>query len=471
MQYKSVWNYNILNYLYANKGKFQERYRLITDALISQDSIPFFYDYLQSGGMSAGVFKDCMRMNSFEILKNYLESDSENRISMIQEWFRVCDLSEMRSEHIDLINANYHIVEKCYDALPADKQSFLTSELKYEALDRSNFNMLRPVVQNGCYVLNIKNIHIVVEIKCAKEDISLLADAEEMRMAIQLGLIDATWNNILKYFNESEKNEDPTLLRFVSDNIKNIYKDESCRGVEYKELFLSLLGCQSFPDDEYELICYANTFTASVTPEVLDFAEKKVMALIRSGAFEYDLKTLRSMNAKSTHYAAEYVYYHKERLEEIIKSGLMINKLAEAVLMHDGFNEVEYRMIIKSLTTSKITMTETLANKICAIMSHGAIQCEELLFTKSISMCTKEGYAVSAVARKIEQGEPDVSRVQRLLDLLSAKYHNLIELGANPKLDKTPYNKLLVEVLDDKELISSYSEEKDQIKINSKRKR
>jgi hypothetical protein len=78
---------------------------------------------------------------------------------------------------------------------------------------------------------------------------------------------------------------------------------------------------------------------------------------------------------------------------------------------------------------------------------------------------------VSAVARKIEQEEPGVSRVQRLLNLLSAKYHNLIELGANPKLDKTPYNKLLVEVLDDKELISSYSEEKDQIKINSKRKR
>ncbi len=471
MRYKSVWNYNILNYLYVNKGKFPERYRLITDALISQDSIPFFYKYLQSGSKAAGVFKDCMRMNSYEMLRNYMESDSDNRMSMIQEWFRVCDLSEMRSEHIELINANYVVVEECYDALPTDKQHFLTSKLKYETLDRSNFNMLRPVVQNGCYVLNINNIHIVVEIKCAKEDISLLADAEEMRMAIQLGLIDGTWNNILKYFNESKKKEDPTLLRFVSDNIKNIYKDESCRGVEYKELFLSLLGCQSFPDDEYELICYANTFPASVTPEVLDFAEKKVMTLIRNGAFEYDQKTLKSMNAKSPHYAAEYVYYHKERLEEIIKSGLMINKLAEAVLMHDGFNEVEYRMIIKPLTTSKITMTETLANKICAIMSHGAIQCDELLFTKSISMCTKEGYAVSAVARKIEQGEPDVSRVQRLLDLLPAKYHNLIELCANPKLDKNPHNKLLVEVLHAKGFISSYTEEKNQIKVNSKRKR
>lgn len=78
---------------------------------------------------------------------------------------------------------------------------------------------------------------------------------------------------------------------------------------------------------------------------------------------------------------------------------------------------------------------------------------------------------MSAVARKIEKEDAGISQMQKFLDLLPAKYHNLIELGANPKLDKNPHNKLLVEVLHTKGLISSYTEEKNQIKVNSKRKR
>lgn len=471
MRYKSVWNYNILNYLYSSKAEFQDHYRLITDTLIRKDSVSFFYEYLQSGGQAEGVFMDCMRMNSFEMLKSYLKSDSDNRISMIMTWFRVCDLSEIRSEHIDLINANYDIVEKCYDELPVDKQHFFTTKMNYEELDKDNSNMLRVVVQNGCYVLNIKNIHVVVEVKCAKDDISLLTDAEEMRMAIQFGLIDGTWKNILTYFNESKKRVDSTLMNFVSDNITDIYKDESCRGVEYKELFLSLLECQSFADSVYAYICSANSFSVSHLQDILEFDEKKVLSLIKSGAFEYDLKTLKSMNAKSPDYAAEYVCYHKVKLEEIIKSGLVAGKLAEAVLMHGGFNEVDYRIIIASLTTSKIGITETLANKICAIMSHGYTKCDESILTKSISACTNESYAVGSVARKIEKEEASISQVQNFLGLLPMRYHNLIELGANPKLNNTPYNKLLIEVLQSKGLISSYTEEKNHIKINSKRKR
>ena len=139
--------------------------------------------------------------------------------------------------------------------------------------------------------------------------------------------------------------------------------------------------------------------------------------------------------------------------------------------MHGGFNDVEYRKIIGSLTTSKITLTEDVANKICAIMSHGYSTCDDLLLIKSIGVCTNESYAVGTVARMIEKETPDISRVQRLLDLLPAKYHSLIELGVNPKLDDTPYNKFLIEVLQSKELISSYSKEKNQLKINSKRRR
>lgn len=471
LRYKSVWNYNVLNYLYANKGKFKEHYRLLIDTLIRKDSVSFFYEYFQRSDKAAGVFKDCMRMNSFKIFKNFLESDSDNRISMILEWFKTCDLPEIKREHIELINANYNIVEQCYDLLPADKQHFLTTNMSYEDLGQENINMLRAVVQNGCYAHNIKNMHTVVEVKDAKNDISLLKDSEEMRTAIQLDLINGTWKNILRYFNESNNELDPTLINFISISIESIYNDESCRGSEYKDLFISLLGCRSFTDEVYAYICYANRFPIDVTPEILALNEKKVLALIKNGAFEYNMNSLRSINAKSPQYAAEYICYYNVHLEEIIKSNIVVGKLAEAVLMHGGFNDVEYRKIIGSLTTSKITLTEDVANKICAIMSHGYSTCDDLLLIKSIGVCTNESYAVGTVARMIEKETPDISRVQRLLDLLPAKYHSLIELGVNPKLDDTPYNKFLIEVLQSKELISSYSKEKNQLKINSKRRR
>ena len=133
-------------------------------------------------------------------------------------------------------------------------------------------------------------------------------------------------------------------------------------------------------------------------------------------------------------------------------------------------NQVELDLVISKLTSLNIVMNESLANRICQILSTQYSVCDDAIFLDSIRLCSLVPYAVYSVVRRIQKSISDHELIRKLLVLLPEEYHELNELHKHPKFKETPYNTFLIKTLKEADFISSFSVENGMIKVNSKRK-
>ena len=115
-------------------------------------------------------------------------------------------------------------------------------------------------------------------------------------------------------------------------------------------------------------------------------------------------------------------------------------------------------------------MNESLANKICALLSVQYSVCHEIILYDAIQFCTNIPHAVITATRKIQDSGLDHTVIHKLLGILPEEYHELSEHHKQPKFDNHSHNKFLIETLKQADYISSFTIEKGKIKVYTKRK-
>ena len=216
------------------------------------------------------------------------------------------------------------------------------------------------------------------------------------------------------------------------------------------------------------LVVYS--FYINLNEKILALPIDKLLILIETGAIEYNVETLKSLNKKSEILTLAYMINYKPKLPEMLNAGIMSTDLALDLLNNTLFNQVEYELVISKLTPSNVVMNESLANRICQIMAARYSVCDETIFLDAIRLCSKESDAVYTAVRRMQMTISDHDFIHKLLAILPEKYHELTELHKQPKYEETPYNTFLIKTLKEADFISSFSIEKGVIKVNSKRK-
>ena len=84
-------------------------------------------------------------------------------------------------------------------------------------------------------------------------------------------------------------------------------------------------------------------------------------------------------------------------------------------------------------------------------------------------MCRPHHYAVMAAMHHIMAESTDISVIDADLKALGNPYDSIAESGKHIKLDKDNANLALVKCLNDSDYISSYTEDDNMIKVNTKR--
>lgn len=470
-RYKSIWNYQILDYLAINSEKWEDRYTLVVDNLIKNDaSAHFLYGYIRNGGQANKIFSDCLHKDSNLMWSKVNSAKEEEQNVLILMWIKECEISDITRAQIEWIKKHFDLVASIYDHLDEDKKKHLSENYSFEALVMTDSQFLRNVIRNGCYIINEVNMPIVVEVKQAKDDITRLEGHEEMQMAMKMALISVTWQNLLGYYNCSGNTIDNVLSNYIENHIELLSKEPASSDDQYEPLLQHLLECSQFNNSVYREICEVNSFYINVNEKVLALPIDKLKMLIETGAIEYKIETLKELNKKSEKLTLAYIINYKTKIKEILNAGIMNNDLALDLLNIKELNQVELDLVISKLAPSNIVMNESLANRICQIMSTRYSVCDDAIFLDAIRFCSNESYAVYATVRRMQMTMSDHKFIHKLLVVLPQKYRELAELHKQPKYVLNPYNKFLVETLKEADFISSFSIDKELIKVYTKRK-
>lgn len=367
------------------------------------------------------------------------------------------------------LKQNYDFIASIYTLLPKETQVYVTTKVDYDELTNKDPKMLELAIENGCYVLNEHNMTIVVNKKHAKDDITKLEGLEEMKLAVQLELVTISWHNIYNFFKESDNAISDELIKWIENNIQELCKDDNYKIDSYSDLFQSLYEVSNFSDAVYKKLCELEYWSVDLTNAVLDLPISKLRMLVQFGAFEYNLDTLKSLHKKDAILSCEYMFfYKKDHLSEMLKVGIVNSSLAEALLIHTGFDTQEYEMIVGALTYDDVPVTRVIANKICALQATQFSVCDEDILYDAINLCEDEHDAVFTAGRLITEKGDDESEINTIISNLPDVYHALSERDKQIKLRNTDYNRFLVQTLKDADYISSYSTNKELIIVTTK---
>lgn len=470
LRYESVWNFHILDYIVMHPLSWDKTLRLIIEALVLKSSANFLYQYSQYNENGAHAIVGLCMKNDWESMweKFYSTKEKEKR-TLLSLWLRNC-----KTEYIDeprhmWLKQNYDFIASIYTLLPKETQVYVTTKVDYDELTNKDPKMLELVIENGCYVLNEHNMTFVVNKKHAKDDITKLEGLEEMKLAVQLELVTISWHNVYNFFKESDNAVSDELIKWIENNIQELSKDDNYKIDSYSDLFQSLYEVSNFSDAVYKKLCELEYWSVDLTNTVLDLPISKLRMLVQFGAFEYNLDTLKSLHEKDAILSCEYMFfYKKDHLSEMLKVGIINSSLAEALLIHTGFDTQEYEMIVGALTYDDVPVTRVIANKICALQATQFSVCDEDILYDAINLCEDEHDAVFTAGRLITEKGDDESEINTIISNLPDVYHALSERDKQIKLRNTDYNRFLVQTLNDADYISSYSTNKELIIVTTK---
>ena len=468
LRYESAWNFYILDYIVKHSSRWYRTLRLIVKTLTLEDSANFLYKYYQFNENGANsVVKLCVNEDSEGMWEKFYATKEQN--TLLALWLRNCKTEFIDHSRHMWMKDNYDFIAYIYNLLPKEIQVYVTTKVHYNELTHTNPNMLDLIIENGRYILNEHNMPIIVNNKKAKDDITKLDGLEEMKWAVKLELVTISWHNVYKFFKESDNVVSDELIKWIENNIQKLCKDDNYKIDSYSDLFQSLYEVSNFSDAVYKKLCKLVYWFVDLTNAVLDLPISKLRMLVQFGAFEYNLDTLKSLHEKDAILSCEYIFfYKKEHLSEMLEAGIMNSSLAEALLIHKGFDTQEYEMIVGALTYDEVIVTIVIANKICALQATQFSVCDEDLLYDAIKLCEDEHDAVFTAGRLITEKGDDESVINTIISNLPDVYHALSERDKQIKLRNTDYNTFLVEKLKDADYISSYTIKKREIVVNTK---
>lgn len=471
-RYKSIWNYHILDFLAVNSEEWKDKYALVVDNLIKNtDSYHFLYGYIRYGGQANKVFSDCMHVDSQAMWSKAKSAEEKEQTELLRMWLMECAISDIHKAQIIWINKHFDIIVSISDHFNDEKKKHFVENYYYETLFVSDSQLLREVISNGCYVINEHNMPIVVEVKKSKDDITRLKEIEEMQLAMKMDLISVTWQNLLGYFDNCGNTIDEVLANYIEKHIELLTKEPACSDDKYESLLQHLLECSKFSNSVYREICEVNSFYINLNEKVMALPIDKLKMLIETGAIDYNIETLKSLNKKSEKLTLAYIIYYNDKLSDILSTGILTTTLAVELLNYGGFNTLEYQRIISFLNPSAIKVNEALANRLCDFIAGEYSVCDDRILFEAIRLCNNKPHAVYTATRRMKVSLSDHQLMRKLLELLPKEYHELAELGKQPKYKEAPYNTFLIQTLKEADFISSFCVDKGMIKVYTKRKR
>lgn len=412
------------------------------------------YSFNELNGISDGILKAVGDSNAYSLTKHNIEtlvaSFLDRNIDSVS--YRLI----IETEHKELIKRVEENLGGCM------KSVFSAPESEKESEDSILDILLSHTAteEEKIAYLNKQQNKINLEVVEQKSDKTL---------ALKCDVVVATWENIIHYMNNvSKQKADEVLTAFIEKHADELERAVVPQDSEYNERMLlkQFIESDILSFETFRKI--VNRFTRWTFTGVPSVEEKRVMLLIAKNTIRF--KEENTTDLLSNYSGNTVVAYLMKNKRDFLNSPESVTYTTDVALglMKSGLNVRERAIIIPHF--DKSILNKELANEVISVLKEQQITLGLSFLMTVMTLSDKTEDKIVVLNYTLGNKDLDDATITAFIKTLTGKYKEMAEKGKKPEIPNNPETKRLVNILDKKNYISSFSETKKGIRVNTKLK-
>lgn len=298
-------------------------------------------------------------------------------------------------------------------------------------------------------------------------------DAEQnvvKTLALRSDVVEPSWENVIHYLNNvSEKKADPDLVAFIEKYANQLSTQTVPKESNEDE---AMLLRQFVASDVLSFNTYGkilNLFTRwYYSGGVPGIEERRVVLLIEKGMIHFTEENTQSLlGGYSSKTTVAYLLKHKRDYLKEANTIKYTTDLALA-LLKSNMTDSEKSTILPNFTED--ILNGELADEIIRILSQQEVGLEISFLLKVMTLTKLDGERRNVLNYILEKNSFDEDIISSFLKSLPYPYKSIAEKGKKPVIPGDAESWRLVNILKNRNYISSYSKTKKGIRVNTKLK-
>lgn len=446
-----------------------------------------------------GEFQKTWLKDNYDYLANRYDCFDDKRISFIAGVCYYEELTNTSKPLLELIikgdsyTLTRHnislLLNHISDRAGANENNITLTRIKRagrkDVIERIQENMeecIQNVFQNICdedeesmlEILNDKEVKMEVKQKYLKTHINPVNDVSKVDdamkgLAFGLDLPVPNWDNITNYYVQNDCNIDDVLWAYLDKHAEILGTRRFAGSEPHKHsLFNNIMGSNRLSINSYKQISSAFLCKMDLNEELLNLEDERISYLIDQNSIEYTEDNIRYLSHHSDILYGNFLLHHKnEFLKD--KDKIAYNKdLALCLLGSYKLSGKEKSVVLQQLKATSIDVSQKLANIICEILTDYETEIDYDLLKKVLVKASVLEKAITVIYHTIRQNPDNHDVIDELLALLPLPYSKMTENGKHPIIPDTELNRSLLSLLKEHNYLSSFSEDKNGLKVNTR---
>lgn len=300
-----------------------------------------------------------------------------------------------------------------------------------------------------------------------------LAQAEQKdikTLALKCDVVEVSWENAVHYLNEvSEKKADAALIAFVDKHADELAMQgiDQLPSEDVRNLLAQFISTDNLSYDSYAKIvgCFERWYYEKGVPSI---EERRVRVLNEKGMIHYTVENTGSYLSRYSS-TALMAYLLKHKREWLKKPEDVEYSTETAVgIMRSSLSIVEKTNLIPYFDVA--ILDEELSDEIIHLLDRQEVTLNKDFLLNVMKLTKMSGERLRVLNYTLEKNVFDDDIITTFIKTLHIPYRYISEKGKKPEIPNDEESWRLVKILKERDYISSYSETKKGIRVNTKLK-
>lgn len=302
--------------------------------------------------------------------------------------------------------------------------------------------------------------------------LSDIADEENKEFALKQFLVSPNWNEVYEYYLLKGNSITEELILFIEKFANDLTKSSLPSEEVKKRFFDYLITSDDLPINVFKQIIPAFKKRKFEEQDLSHLSSDKIELFLQNNMIKYNEFNTELLFSFGNEILAKYFINNKSEFLEVPPN---IDYSKELISILFGTKELtikEKSLLIPYVQENHLEDNENLAEQIITILQQEDIDLDYDVLCEVLANSQKTEEKIHIVNQTILKKDDITEKdVNTLLKTLPEPYCMISKRGNNPAIPKKDYSMQLVEILKKINYISSFKEEKDTIRIYTKKYR